>query len=95
MTGEQCQAILELMGFVVMKRIDLSSMVAVDMRNPDPDLRRSGLVRRWCRVRIPLAGGGNYTDEWCDGKNQEVLRELGVQVTEELIAAADALRHCS
>lgn len=95
MTGEQCQAILESMGFVEMKRINLSTMIAVDMRHPAPDWQRFGLVRRWCRVRISTDDGGDFTTQWCDGKNQEVLRELGVQVTDELIAAADALRHCS
>ena len=95
MTGEQCQAILESMGFVVMKRIDLSTMIAVDMRHPASDWRRFGWGIRWCRVRISIDGGGHFTDEWCDGKNQEILRELGIQVTDELIAAADALRHCS
>ena len=98
MTGEQCQAILESMGFVVRRRWEYETFASVEFMRPYSSIY---LPPHAPRVKFSLspgaflAAGRVKVDDWVSDMNCEVLREMGVQVTDELIAAADALRHCS
>lgn len=97
MTGEQCQLILESMGFVERRRWEYETFISVEFMRPYSSIFEPPHAPR---VKFSFAPdavwpSGLSIDKWVDDSNREVLRELGVVVTDELIAAADALRHCS
>ena len=97
MTGEQCQLILESMGFVVRRRWEYETFISVEFMRPYSSIHEPPHAPRVRFSLVPdtVLPGGRAMDQWVDESNREVLREIGIQVTDELIAAADALRHCS
>ena len=97
MTGEQCRAILESMGLVERRRWEYQTFMTVEFTRPYCSITEPPLAPRVKFSLVPAAilPGGRAIDNWVADSNREVLREMGITVTEDMIAAADALRHCS
>jgi len=98
MTGEQCRAILESMGFVERRRWEYETFASVEFTRPYCSIDEPPLAPRIRFSLVPerfLPSQSCPTRVYVSNKNCEALREIGIVVTDELIAAADVLRHCS